>query len=649
MTLNESIGRFNVRKTLRFEMKPVGKTADHLDALLADDEDRAASLNTVKAVIEAEHLALIRRVFKSLPDPLPDYTAIKEAFKADPEHDILSGRNANAVMKTVIKRCRYNRWPVPKQLKDLSGWQPLFIKWHWHCYEQYRVAGESAVARAWAGRAKAEVEATSPQLRTPKKRTPTRNYWFDHGPFRMMFDNHSCGMSWLKEDFKLSRNFLLKDGDRILIGIVPRSSKFNPYTMARPLPTEQTYLLYEETAGVNPQFRAVPRALVDAPAYRGFLYLFELCGRGLRNQTNLNAMYLRSLFTADNFNDPSFHLDKVCEFYARKGAMIPDEGKPEHFRQRFTESKFFVSLHITCNPQFVIPKRRPQPYGDLSKFIEANPYAKFLKVAPATGGYRIDDVFLPTAVAKAGGVAGMLAKFVVERDAYVLFDPSVPEAIRRSVKDKFDYIVVRGRDPFADGGVMRGYQLIDRLFVGRLGEAQTKIEERQAKEKRKADAAAALEAKRKADAALFEAARAAKAAEKAAKKARAEEEFRLAQERRALREKVMTEAANDVFNSPLFQTGKFLFKFGYKTSDNVRHEANCRAESKDDVFQKLRTVGVRPFRVECDDPEFTNAAPAPAQPLGIADRLKRLNALKADGLLTEEEYAAQRAKIISEL
>ena len=76
MTLNESIGRFNVRKTLRFEMKPVGKTADHLDALLADDEDRAASLNTVKAVIEAEHLALIRRVFKSPPDPLPDYTAM---------------------------------------------------------------------------------------------------------------------------------------------------------------------------------------------------------------------------------------------------------------------------------------------------------------------------------------------------------------------------------------------------------------------------------------------------------------------------------------------------------------------------------------------------------------------------------------------
>jgi hypothetical protein len=49
----------------------------------------------------------------------------------------------------------------------------------------------------------------------------------------------------------------------------------------------------------------------------------------------------------------------------------------------------------------------------------------------------------------------------------------------------------------------------------------------------------------------------------------------------------------------------------------------------------------------------TKAVPQPPLPdtpsLSIAERLKRLNALKADGLLTEEEYAAQRAKIISEL
>lgn len=434
------------------------------------------------------------------------------------------------------------------------------------------------------------------------------------------------------------------------------------------------------------------------------------------------------MLSTDNFSDPSFHLDKVCEFYARKATDIPNEGKPEHFRQRFTESKFFVSLHITCNPQLVIAGSRPQPYGDLSKLIEANPHAKFIKVAPATGGYWIDDVFLPTAVAKAGGVAGMLAKFAVERDAYVLFDPSVPETIRRQAKDKFDYIVVRGRDPYADGGVMRGYQLVDRLFVGCIEDAQVKVNLRQAEAQRKADEAAALEA-----------ARAAKAAEKAAKQAYVEEQMRLAQERRALREKVMTEAPSEVFNSPLFQTGKYLFKFGYKSSDNVRHEDKCRADDKDDVFQKLRTVGIRPYRVECDDPAFVGvrkdlpgpdvgskryeyafrdsqnirhdgivladtreeayaklrklaikafyvaeegtepppkrdytaqveetiktvaesqsiassapapAVAAPAQPLGIGDRLKRLNALKEQGLLADAEYNDQRAKILSEL
>ena len=47
MTLNESIGRFNVRKTLRFEMKPLAATAEHLNAFLADDEARASSLHTV--------------------------------------------------------------------------------------------------------------------------------------------------------------------------------------------------------------------------------------------------------------------------------------------------------------------------------------------------------------------------------------------------------------------------------------------------------------------------------------------------------------------------------------------------------------------------------------------------------------------------
>lgn len=736
MTLEESIGRYNIRKSLRFELKPVARTADYLDEMLAGDEDRAAGLNTLKAVFEAEHLTMVRRVFRRLPDPLPDALAIKRAFRDDPEYATLTGRSSNNVLKLIIDRCKYNRLQIPQSVWDAQGWQPLIIKWHWHCSELYKF-GPGSFLNDWAGKSKAEVEATSPLLRTPKKRKPSRNYWFDHGPFRMMFDNHSCGMSWLKDDFRISRVFLLRDGDRTLIGVVPRKSKFNPYTLANPLPTEQFYFLYEETAGELPKLRPVPRALVDAPAHKGFIYLFELNSRGLRNKTNLNAMYLRSLFSPDNLAEPVFHLDSICEFFARKGSEIPKEGKPDHFRQRFTESKFFVTLHVTCNPQMVSTGTRPLPYGDLAKLIGTNPYAKFIQVMPAQGGYMIGEKYLPTAVAKSGGMAGLLAKMVVETDSYVIFDESVPADLRRAVKDKFDYIVVRGRDPFAAGGVMKGYQLVDRLFVGSIAAAKSKV-----------DAAKAEADRKEAERIEIERRHQAKLAEKAARKAYAEEQLKRAQVRRAIVEKTMTEANCDIFDIPLFKTGRFLFRFVYKTSDNVRHENTCRADEKNDVFQKLRTIGIKACRVECDDPAYVGvrkdlpgpevgskvfeyafrdsrnirhdgtvradtkeeayeklrkiaikpffvaeegvpppnkpkydllketegilpesvaativkaaqiatapdaAAAQPVEekkPLTIGDRLKRLNALKEQGLLSEPEYAEQRAKILSEL
>lgn len=642
MTLNESIGRFNVRKTLRFEMKPLGKTAENLDAFLAEDEERASDLHTIKTLIEAEHLALVRRVFNALPDPLPGYSEIKHSFKRDPAYPVLSGRGTASVIKAIIERCSQTRLKVPKQVRDLERWQPLFIKWHWHCLSLYTDNGENSVAREWAGRPKADVEATSRFLRGAQKVKPSRNYWFDRAPFRMMFDNHSCGMGWLKEDFKYSHTFLMKDGDRVLIGVTPRTSKVNPFTMPNPLPVEEAYQLYVETADEKPHFRAIPRALVDAPAHHGSLFLFELCGRGLRNKSNLNAMYLRALLSDGNVADRVFHLDRVCEFYVRKGSDIPKDGKPEHFRQRFTECKFFVSLHISCNPDLVLAGNRPQAFGNLVKFYQNEPYAKFIIVASANGGYTIEGEFMPTAKANSGGIAGTLARLVVEKDAYVLIDPAVPEAIRRAVKDKFSYIVVRGRDPYTDGGIMRGYQLVDRVFAGKPEDLQLAALGRRSQGAAKREAAEKAAAEREAKAA-------AKAAEKAAKRAYAEEQARKAAEKEAARKKVMEEGSTEVFDAPIFKTGKFVFKFGYKTSDNIRHEAFCHGDAKEDVYAKLRTVGVRPYRVECDDPEFTNAAPAPVQPLGIADRLKRLNALKEEGLLTEEEYATQRAKIIAEL
>ena len=466
MTLNESIGRFNVRKTMRFEMKPLGKTAENLDAFLAEDEERAASLNAMKTLVETEHLALVRRVFNALPDPLPGYSEIKHSFRRDPAYPVLSERGTSAIVNSMIERCRQAQIAVPKQLRELGKWQPLFIKWHWHCHDLYTDSGENAVAREWAGRVKSDVEATCQYLRPRKRPKPSRNHWFDRVPFRMMFDNRSCGMGWRKEDFKFSHTFLLKDGDRVLVGITPRTSRVNPFTMPKPLPLEASYLLYEETAEEKPHFRAIPRALIDASTHHGTLFLFELCGRGLRNKTNLNAMYLRALLSDNNIADRVFHLDRVCEFYVRKGMAIPNDRKPEHFRQRFTEDKFFVTLHISCNPDLVLAGNRPQPFGNIAKFLQAEPYAKFLSVTPTDGGYMVDGEFIATSAANSGGIAGTLARLVVEKDAYVLLHPALPENIRLSITDKFGYIVVRGREPYTDGGIMRGYQLVDRIFSG---------------------------------------------------------------------------------------------------------------------------------------------------------------------------------------
>ena len=468
MKIEESIGRFNIRKTLRFEMRPVGRTADFLAGHLEADEERAAGLNKVKSAIEAEHLTMVRRVFKQLPDPIPGkFDVIRQAFRNDPEFAALSSRDARGVMQTILKRCRANGWAIPKELSDHDGWPTLSVKWHWYCFSKYDPSTAGSLLRKWAGKTKAEVEKISPLLRVPKKRKPSRNYWFDHSPFRVMFGNRSTGMNWQKEDYNLSRTFLLTDGERILIGITPRESKFTPYSLPDAANTEPSYSLYEEEEGKSPKLRAVPKELIDIPASRGAVYLFELTGRALRSRTNLNALYLRALLSSANLDDPVFSLRRGCEFFVRKGTDIRNDGKDEHFRQRFTEDKFFVSLRVTLNSHIVGVGYRPTVFDDLSKFICENPTAKFITVpypAPGTKHQALSTL------------VGSLAKQATDEDAYVIFDPKTPKSTLSAVERKFNYIVIRGRDPLENGGILRGYQIPNRLFVGDLGAAKKAAE-----------------------------------------------------------------------------------------------------------------------------------------------------------------------------
>ena len=802
MTLNESIGVFNLRKSLRFEMRPVAGTADYIADVIADDEDRAAGINAVKDVIQAQHRSMVRRVFKSLPDPIPaDQEAIKQCFKNDPEYQVLNDPNGYNLLKTVIDRCRYNKLPIPKAVKDIHGWSALYVKWHWNCMSERSLSGNGSLPSQWAGKSKAEILKTCKVLEIPKKRNPARGRWYDHSPFRMMFDNHAAGMSWLKGDFAASRNVLLLDGERILVAIMPRHSKVNPYTMPRPLPIEDAYLLYEEVAGGTPSFRAIPRALIDSAAHRGTVYLFELTGRGLRGKSNAQAKLLRTLLSQANFDEGVLHLEKQCEFHCRKASFFSPEDTPQTFRQRFTEDKLFITLHLTINAHLVSAGLRPDPFRKVSKCVKANPYARFVILSPAQGGYKItahkslgedvmSPVFVSTKDANSGRLVSELLKCVLEHDVNVTVDKNVPEKIKKAIADKFSYAVIKGRDDYADGGILRGYQLLDRLFVGAIPPTAAELEAMQAAEK-----AAKEKAKQKKQIDALKA-----DCEKVAAKLRAEgrepteKELDFSQPQFAdgrfkfyFQYKLsdgfmyigecMANFKNEVFqklepfnarptrvlgfdkafiehfkNLQGVDVGSKLYHYKYRTSENVACEGECRADAVDEVYWKLKILGIKPYVVDemvetdgvlqkfsftfmnadkvrqsgvveaaskqdaynrlhrkgirpirvlaegeeppvvkkffkeqkesapepekiyipAEEPKSeTKAAPAPkpvtkpakkaetkAVPqspfpdtpsLSIAERLKRLNALKADGLLTEEEYAAQRAKIIAEL
>jgi len=555
----KSIGRYSVRKSLRFELKPVAGTERFVYDAVDLSEDLAEGLGTVKDVILAQHLSMMRRVFKSLPDPLPeDPKAIVRAFRQDPDLPVLDNPNAYNVLKSIVDRCRYNRWPVPPAVKNLLGWSALYMKWHWHCIAGRKISPTEGLPVAWAGKSKEQVLAMCKGLRVQKPRKASRNRWFDHGPFRLMFDNHGTGKSWLKEEFPESRNFLLKDGDRILVGVVPRSSKVDPFSMPGPLPVEESYLLYEESAGESPAFRAIPRALVDAAANRGTLYLFELAGRCLRGKSNLNAMYLRSLLTDENFARGIFHLEKSCEFHCRKASFVPEEQKGGHFRQRFMQDKFFITLHFTCNAHRVASGEHVLPLRNAKKYMKKHPLERYVQVSAAKGGYSIrairsfaesgafEPVTVPHREASNGRLASVLAKIVVDCDANIILDKSVPEKVVTLILRKFDYVVFKGRKAYEDGGVLRGYQLKDRVLAGVGNVASVQM-------------------------------------------------LPISNDNGQLGNGQKLETRNPEPETSNSERKKFTYV--YMTSDRVRHRGEIMAETKEDAYSRLRAQKIRPIRV----------------------------------------------------
>ena len=80
---NQFIGLYPLSKTLRFELRPIGKTKENIISagILEEDNHRAESYKEVKKIIDEYHKAFIERVLKDLVLEEKPLQAFYECYK----------------------------------------------------------------------------------------------------------------------------------------------------------------------------------------------------------------------------------------------------------------------------------------------------------------------------------------------------------------------------------------------------------------------------------------------------------------------------------------------------------------------------------------------------------------------------------------
>jgi hypothetical protein len=75
-----------------------------------------------------------------------------------------------------------------------------------------------------------------------------------------------------------------------------------------------------------------------------------------------------------------------------------------------------------------------------------------------------------------------------------------------------------------------------------------------------------------------------------------------------------------------------------------RRQASKNVAAYDQAYQQQ--AAQQPQPQYAPEPQYAAPAPAPAPEDDVYTQLERLGALKAQGILTEEEFAAEKAKIL---
>ena len=153
---NQFIGLYPLSKTLRFELRPIGKTRENISSagILAEDNHRAESYKEVKKIIDEYHKAFIEGVLEDLvldKESLQDFfdcytnnikkenreealqeignnlrTQISNAFKKDPKYSSLAGKDL--INKELASFVTTDKERI--LLEEFHGFSTYFVGFH---------------------------------------------------------------------------------------------------------------------------------------------------------------------------------------------------------------------------------------------------------------------------------------------------------------------------------------------------------------------------------------------------------------------------------------------------------------------------------------------------------------------------------------
>ncbi len=122
-TMKNFIGQYNLSKTLRFELKPVGKTLENIQKkeLIQKDEDLAESYTKMKETIDEFHKDFIKNVLSNTTLNIENLKTFKEFTHHNNKKRLtITKKNGKKFNKRLEKRLSTNSKPNKITINSLK-------------------------------------------------------------------------------------------------------------------------------------------------------------------------------------------------------------------------------------------------------------------------------------------------------------------------------------------------------------------------------------------------------------------------------------------------------------------------------------------------------------------------------------------------